>query len=208
MNILVVDDEPDAVCDLLTFHGYNVDVAVNGYQGLEILNQDKEKYDLVILDIVMPGLDGIGVLKTIREDPYICRLPIIMLTSKTTQQNTVEGLSKGADVYLTKPYESSVMLAYIESLGRRAMWQHQTIKKEYKWSGHYQNKYPQDLLSPREKEILKYIIEGKSNKYIGEKLFITERTVKTHVMNIRKKLNAENRAHAASIALNHNLLVS
>jgi len=117
INILVVDDDPGIVSVLrrgLAFEGYAVNTASDGAEALAKL-RDKEP-DLVILDIMMPGIDGIEVSKRLRQ---VSDIPILMLTAKGTVVDKVAGLGSGADDYLVKPFEFDELLARVKALLRR-----------------------------------------------------------------------------------------
>lgn len=117
MGILVVDDDPEIVSFLkrgLIYEGYNVDTAVDGTEALSKA-RDKEP-DLVILDIMMPGIDGVEVSKRLRQASDV---PILMLTAKGTVADRVDGLDSGADDYLVKPFAFDELLARVRALLRR-----------------------------------------------------------------------------------------
>ncbi len=118
MKILVVDDEPavrDALERALRAHGYGVSMAVDGVDGLEHLASDTP--DLVVLDILMPRLDGLEACRQIRASGD--RTPILMLTARDAVGDRVEGLDAGADDYLVKPFALDELLARIRALLRR-----------------------------------------------------------------------------------------
>lgn len=118
MRLLLAEDEKmlsDALVELLTHSHYSVDAVYNGDDALDYLLEGN--YDGAILDIMMPGLDGITVLKKIRAAGKT--LPVIMLTAKSEIDDRVEGLDAGADDYLTKPFASRELLARIRSMTRR-----------------------------------------------------------------------------------------
>ncbi|MCC7451319.1 MAG: HAMP domain-containing histidine kinase [Anaerolineae bacterium] len=111
-NLLVVDDNEfnrDMLSRRLRREGYTVDVAENGYQALEMLRD--RRYDLVLLDIMMPGISGLEILTTIRETRSIAELPVILATAKDQSEDIVEGLKLGANDYITKPIDFPVLLA-------------------------------------------------------------------------------------------------
>jgi two-component system response regulator MprA len=118
MRILVVDDDPEITSFIkrgLAYEGYSVDIAANG---LEALSKAREREpDLVILDIMMPGMDGIEVAKRLRQGGDV---PILMLTAKGTVADKVKGLESGADDYLVKPFAFDEMLARARVLLRRS----------------------------------------------------------------------------------------
>jgi len=113
-KILFVDDEPGyvrAVTYVLQKEGYEVITASNGLQGL--IKAQKEKPDLVILDVMLPGIDGFEVCSRLRSDPRTSAIPIIMLSAKGQDADRTTGLTLGALEYLTKPVQNSVLLASI-----------------------------------------------------------------------------------------------
>ena len=118
MRILLAEDERDlaaAIKRVLEYAKYDVDVAYDGVSALEYFGY--QEYDAVILDIMMPRLDGISVVKRIRENGS--SVPVIMLTARAETDDKVLGLDAGADDYLTKPFESKELLARIRALLRR-----------------------------------------------------------------------------------------
>ena len=100
-KILIIDDNPKLIADALPMYGYEVDVAFDGLEGIKKLNENK--YNLILLDIVMPKMDGWETLKFIRSNTKQKTIPIIMLTSVDTDAKMVLGLKFGADDYITKP---------------------------------------------------------------------------------------------------------
>jgi len=117
MRILVVDDDPEIVSFLkrgLTFEGYSVETAGDGAEALAKIREREP--DLVILDVMMPGMDGIEVARRLRQASAI---PILMLTAKGTVADRVAGLDSGADDYLVKPFAFDELLARMRSLLRR-----------------------------------------------------------------------------------------
>ena len=117
IKILLVDDEKDlvdAVRSLLEERGYTIDYANDGIAALEIIKKDPP--DLILLDIVMPNMDGITLLKKLKEKDETKDIPIIMLTVKDGQANRNLGLSSGAYEYISKPYDSLVLLRQIRNL--------------------------------------------------------------------------------------------
>lgn len=117
MQILIVDDDPAIVSFLkrgLTYEGYSVDTAGDGPSAVARV-RDKEP-DLIILDVMLPGIDGIEVSKRIRESSNV---PILMLTAKGTVADRVTGLDSGADDYLVKPFALDELLARVRSVARR-----------------------------------------------------------------------------------------
>ena len=195
-RILLIDDNPKLLSDTLPLYGFDVVVATDGLLGLKILDNDNN-FDLIILDVVMPNLDGWGTLKAIRQNENISKIPIVMLTSEDDMSKQVAGLKYGADDYIVKPFVLPNLLARIEALLRRSLWNKNTkaVKPLPFVKG--------EKISPltqREKEILELVSKGSSNSQIAEKLFVREVTVKTHLNSIYRKLNVENRVQAVLLA--------
>jgi two-component system phosphate regulon response regulator PhoB len=120
-SILVVDDEED-ILELvnynLTREGYNVSCAETGDQALKMARADMP--DLILLDLMLPGTDGLEVCKILKNDPRTTSVPIVMLTAKGEEADIVTGLELGADDYVTKPFSPRVLLARIKAVLRRA----------------------------------------------------------------------------------------
>src|SRR3954465_5956939 len=119
-RVLVVDDERDiaeTVLYNLGRNGYEGLVAYNGNEGLEIAQ--RERPDLVVLDLMLPGIDGTEVARRLKGDPRTSDIPIVMLTAKGEETDVVVGLTLGADDYVTKPFSMKVLLARIGTVLRR-----------------------------------------------------------------------------------------
>jgi two-component system alkaline phosphatase synthesis response regulator PhoP len=119
-KVLVVDDEED-ILELLKFNlsreGYQVTCATSGEQALRLVRS--EKPDLVVLDLMLPGIDGLEVTRRLKNDPDTKNLPIIMLTAKGEEADIVTGLELGADDYITKPFSPRILLARVRAVLRR-----------------------------------------------------------------------------------------
>ena len=115
-KILIVDDEED-ILELVKYNllkeGYKIECAGTGEEALEILN--KSKIDLMVLDLMMPGIDGLEVTKKVKWDEKLGNIPIIMLTAKSEESDIVIGLEMGADDYVTKPFSPRVLIARIKA---------------------------------------------------------------------------------------------
>ena len=201
-KILLVDDNPKFLEDVLPFYGYEVKCAHNGVECLEILNSD-ELFDLVLLDIMMPKMDGWETLKNIRKTPICKDIPVIMLTAVNEDQKMVTGLKIGADDYIVKPFVLPNLLARIEAVLRRS----KTIQNKSQKSNVTINQINQfNSLTRLEKDVLLLVTQGENNKSIAEKLVVSEITVKSHLNNIFKKLNVSNRTQAVLLAMQMNLV--
>jgi len=118
--ILVVDDDPDilrVVEVYLGLHGYEVMVARSGAEALSIV--EHRRPDLAVVDLMMPGMDGLELTRRLRADPMVTTLPIIMLTAKAMTSDKVAGLAAGADDYVVKPFDSSELVARVKATLRR-----------------------------------------------------------------------------------------
>ena len=199
-NILLVDDNPKYLKDALPFYGYNVETAADGVQALKLLS--KNTYDLVLLDVMMPNMNGWETLKSIRNNSKTKYLPVIMLTAVNEEQKIISGLKTGADDYIVKPFILPNLLARMEAILRRANWQ----KPVEKNSNLPYNTEKRPILTSREKEVLALAAKGESNKEIAEKLVLREVTVKSHLNNIFKKLKVTNRTQAVLLTMQTDLI--
>ena len=202
-SILVVDDNPKFLADALPMYGYNVTVATDGLEALKILDKD-QSFDIILLDVMMPNMDGWDTLKAIRSNKKIKYIPVIMITAVSEDQKIVSGLKIGADDYIVKPFILPNLLARIEAVLRRCRWQNESAQKS---SSITLNKDVNiDLLTPKEKEVLELLAKGASNQQIADKLCVRDVTVKTHLNSIFKKLKVANRTQAVLLAMQINLV--
>ena len=202
-NVLLVDDNPKYLKDALPFYGYNVDTAQNGVQALNILDKTPDKYDIVLLDVMMPEMNGWETLKFIRKNKDTKYIPVIMITAVNEEQKIISGLKTGADDYIVKPFILPNLLARMEAVLRRVSWHRE---KNISADTTVKNKKDLPPLTAREKEVLALTAKGANNKEIAEKLFLREVTVKSHLNNIFKKLNVTNRTQAVLLAMQTNLI--
>lgn len=197
-KILIIDDNPKYLADALPLYGYEVEVATDGLQGVKKLTSEKNSFDMILLDVMMPNMDGWETLRAVRGNKKFENIPIIMITALNEEQKEISGLKFGADDYIVKPFILPNLLARIEALLRRSTW-----RKEQ--TNNVDLKFVQDgeiePLTTREKEILKMVSQGASNNDIAEKLFVREVTVKTHLNSIFKKLKVKNRTQAVLLAM-------
>ena len=119
-RVLVVDDEPDIVA-LVAYHlaksGYAVSTASNGTDGLALAR--REKPSLMVLDLMLPGLSGLEVMQKLRSDPDTARIAVLMLTARREESERIEGLTLGADDYLTKPFSPQELVLRVAAILRR-----------------------------------------------------------------------------------------
>ncbi len=201
-NVLLVDDNPKYLKDALPYYGYNVRVAIDGLQALEILTGEDTKYDIILLDVMMPNLDGWATLKAIRKHASTKYIPVIMLTAVSDEQKVVTGLKIGADDYITKPFVLPNLLARMEAVLRRNEW----AKEATSAKRSLKSDSPLKTLTNREREVLSLAAKGASNKDIAEKLVLREVTVKSHLNSIFKKLNVTSRTQAVLLAMQTDLI--
>jgi len=206
-KILIIEDEEDLVKGLklnLLDEGYEVDYALNGKEGLEkALN---EKPDLILLDIMLPGMNGLEICKELRQKKM--DIPILMLTAKGEEIDKVIGLEIGADDYISKPFSIRELLARVKAHLRRenrggevvpSVVQLETVKIDF---GHYKVIRGGDEtdLTSLEVDVLRYLIEqdGKVvtrdmllDKIWGYEKFPTTRTIDNHILKLRKKIEID-----------------
>ena len=198
-RILVIEDEPEMRRNLLTIlklEQFTPLGAENGRVGLELVR--REKPDLILCDVMMPELDGHGVLEALRRDEDTASIPFIFLTAKGEKTDLRSGMNLGADDYLTKPVAKADLLRAIAARLRRS---EQTAQREFKPDfSSYEPLLKLDL-TPRVAEVLLWVAQGKTNGDIATILGISESTVKKHLLEIFAKLGVETRSAAALRAL-------
>jgi two-component system alkaline phosphatase synthesis response regulator PhoP len=204
-RLLLVEDEPGlqlALSDRLTAEGYSVETAGDG--NLAVTRATGEPFDVIVLDVMLPGRDGFDVAKTIRSQGV--QTPILMLTARTQVVDRVVGLKLGADDYLTKPFETIELLARIEALLRRApssrsgvtleRYQFGDVTVDVRKAEVMRNGQLLDL-SAKEFQLLKYFIEHRGatvsrdellQEVWGYNAMPSTRTVDVHVAWLRQKL--------------------
>lgn len=210
-TILVVDDEKDLV-DLITYNlqrnGYDVLCAHNGNEALEVAQ--REHPDLIVLDLMLPGIDGTEVARRLKGDARTSNIPLVMLTAKGEETDVVVGLTLGADDYVTKPFSMKILLARLTSLMRRSEQQAgaaepamlragplsiDTSKHEVSVDGEpvkltlTEFKLLAALLTARGRVLTR---DQLMDKAMGTDVFVTDRAIDVHVTAIRKKLGKAN----------------
>src|SRR5215204_1114067 len=124
-SILIVEDEKHIAEGLrynLNAEGYDVETAANGEEALSLLVDRNKTYDVLVLDVMLPGIDGFSLASKLRSQGHF--VPILMLTARGQAEDVLRGFEAGADDYLPKPFELSVLLARIHALLRRREWFH------------------------------------------------------------------------------------
>jgi DNA-binding NarL/FixJ family response regulator len=198
-KILIIEDEPEMrrnISALLRYHDYKPIEAENGRKGIEAAR--REKPDLVLCDVMMPELDGHGVLQALQQEPDLALIPFIFLTAKGEKDDLRSGMNLGADDYLTKPVANAELVRAIEARLRRAEQQSQ---REFKPDFSSTEPLRKFGLTARATETLLWLAQGKTNPDIAIILGISESTVKKHVQEIFEKLGVETRGAATVRAL-------
>jgi DNA-binding NarL/FixJ family response regulator len=199
-KILVIEDELEMrrnLTTILRLERFQPLPAENGRVGVELAK--KEKPDLILCDVMMPELDGYGVIAALRADPETVTIPFIFLTAKGEKPDIRTGMNLGADDYLTKPVAKPDLLAAIHSRLERAV---QQAVPEFK--PNFDSARPLEValgLTPRVAETLLWLAQGKTNPEIATILGNSESTVKKHVLEIFEKLGVETRTAASLCAL-------
>ena len=201
LKVLVVDDESrmrKLVKDFLVKSGFEVVEAEDGEQAVDVFYADKD-ISLIILDVMMPKMNGYDVCRTIRKDS---KVPIIMLTAKSEEQDELAGFNLGVDEYISKPFSPKILVARVEAILRRTnaigndKLEYEGIEVDK--TAHYVRIDGEEVeLSYKEFELLTYFIENKGIALSREKIlnnvwnydyFGDARTIDTHVKKLRKKL--------------------
>ena len=202
IDILVVDDEKDVVevvGHFLEEEGYTVHAAHDGEEALEMASGD---VDLIVLDIMLPGVDGYEVCKKLRARAETEEIPIVFLSAKTEEEDQIEGLMLGGDDYLTKPVSPQVLVAHVKAVLRRSGVEESSIL-EVDGLKIYEDEYRAELngedlgLTLTEFELLRYLVRHPRKAFTRQQLLetiwkdammVTERTVDAHIKNLREKL--------------------
>lgn len=204
LKILVVDDEErmrKLISDFLKIKGYETVEAGDGEEAIDVFFADKE-IALIILDVMMPKMDGWEVLKTVREHS---KVPVIMLTARTEETDELKGFEYGADEYISKPFSPKILVARVEAILRRSgVSQDEVVRLggiEVDKSAHSVKIDGKEIeLSFKEYELLLYFIENKGIALSREKIlnnvwnydyFGDARTIDTHVKKLRAKMGAK-----------------
>ena len=198
-NILVIEDEPEMRRNLLTIlklEKFLATGAENGSAGLAAVKRDPP--DLILCDVMMPELDGHGVLDALRKDEATAAIPFIFLTAKGEKDDLRSGMNLGADDYLTKPV---ARLDLLEAINARLRRSEQQGQREFKPDFSSFEPLLKLDLTPRAAEVLLWVAQGKTNGDIAAILGISESTIKKHLLEIFQKLNVETRGAATLRAL-------
>ncbi len=207
-KILVIEDQAPMrrnIALLLEIAGYEVFVAENGCTGID--SARKHRPDLVICDVMMPEVDGHGVVQALRADKGTATIPFIFLTARGDRADVRIGMNFGADDYLIKPVMRDDLVAAVQARLNRAEAVEQRVAEAAASAGFNPDfSSPDPLraafgLTPREAEVLLWVAQGKSNSEISCILGNSEPTVKQHLGVVFQKLGVESRNAATLRAL-------
>ena len=203
LTILIVDDEArmrKLIKDFLIQKNFRVLEAEDGEKAIRIYNENRDKINLILLDVMMPKLDGWSVLRQIRQENK--ELPIVMLTARAEEQDELFGFELGVDEYISKPFSPKVLVARVEAILKRTS----AKLKEFKnYDGIVINSEGRTVtvdgkpieLSFREYELLKYLLDNENIALSRDKILNTvwnydyygdSRTIDSHIKKIRHKL--------------------
>ncbi len=215
-TILVADDDTDIrnlLCFILENQGYKTTTARNGTEAFEKVSGSQP--DLVILDVMMPGIDGIEVCKRLRQYSNLRKIPIVMLTALNGEDQEIKGLNSGADDYLSKPIAPRRLLSRVNALLRRSAHGGMMIEEESNrlniggleidkdtYSVRYENPAGENVeaeMPKKEFELLYFLAQHPGKIYSrqdlldnvwGIEVYVMDRTIDVHVSKIREKLGS------------------
>jgi len=205
-RILVVDDEPDILSLLvyqLSREDYRISTAVDGRSAVSTALEDRP--DLIVLDLMLPGMDGYQVLRTLREDERTSEIPVLLLTARREEEDRIHGFEKGADDYVTKPFSPRELVLRVGALLRRAKAEPLDAHRRISLGGvvldrdaHRAFVDEQEIeLTPLEFRLLEVLIDRRGRAQSRRQLLqavwdtnaaIETRTVDMHVARLRSKL--------------------
>ena len=202
-TILVVDDESrmrKLIKDFLTKENFSIIEAEDGEKAIEIFNQEKDKISLILLDVMMPKLDGWSVLRQIRQSS---KVPIVMLTARAEEQDELFGFELGVDEYIPKPFSPKILVAKVQAILNRAYGDKNNSEKDYGGIKIDSNGRTVSVdgkfveMSLREYELLKYLVDNENIALSRDKIlnnvwnydyYGDSRTIDSHIKKIRHKL--------------------
>lgn len=202
ITVLIVDDESrmrKLIKDFLMKKEYKIMEAVDGEEAIKVFNENREQINLILLDVMMPKLDGWSVLRQIRQTSTV---PIIMLTARGEEQDELFGFELGVDEYISKPFSPKILVARVEALLKRTTKKESNVYDiggiEIDADGRTVKVDSKNVeLSLREYELLKYLVDNKGIALSRDKIlnnvwnydyYGDSRTIDSHIKKIRHKL--------------------
>lgn len=220
LTILVVDDDLGtrlSVSDYLELSGYLVVTAADGQKALAMVDQCQPH--LIVTDVTMPKVDGYEFVRQVRTKPMFRLLPVIFLTAHNTTEDRIKGYRLGCDAYLPKPFELKELGAVVRNLLERSQMIQSEWRQQVQWAEtptpekteKSHTPEPSNLgeemdLTGREQEVLMLLLDGLSNAQIGDRLYLSPRTVEKYVSNLLRKTETNNRAELVRFAMEHHLV--
>lgn len=208
-KVLIVDDDitlKTALIRYLQNRGYLVQEASSGVEALALFEQSPPP-DIVVSDIMMPGMDGLEFCRRLRATRFGQLVPFIFLSSRKDVDDRIQGHQIGADDYLVKPFEPRELVAKIEAQlerSRRINSEIVRLMQQANPGTAAESVSEPELkplpLTPAEEKVFREVIQGYTNKQIGDRLYISPRTVQTHLSNILSKLQLESRSQLIRFA--------
>lgn len=197
-TVLVVDDDATiqlALTRRLQNQGFDVVNASSGEEALKLFSI--QVADVVVSDVMMPGMSGFELCHQLRSRPEGELVPFIFLSSLGELNNRVQGHLLGGDDYLVKPFSAQELVAKVKGAIARSQRLHGVLERMVEQSTQPPAPLP---LTPAEERVFWEVVQGFTNKQIGERLFLSPRTVQTHLSNMLTKLSLENRAQIVRFA--------
>lgn len=217
-HILLVEDDPNfgsVLRDYLSLNDFDVTLAKDGLEGFVMFKNNE--YDLCVLDVMMPRKDGFSLAEDIRKTNT--QIPIIFLTAKTMKEDILKGYQAGADDYLTKPFDSEVLLYKIKAISQRKEKEFSKEEEDYDFTiGSFRlnsklrqltfkNEPPQKL-SPKENKLLKMLVQHKNDlmprelaltKIWRDDNYFTSRSMDVYIAKLRKYLSKDDKVEIVNI---------
>lgn len=204
-NILVVDDEQD-LCEILKFNletdGYTVETANSAEEALQL---DLSKFDLLLLDVMMGGMSGFAMAKKLKSDPVLAEIPIVFLTARDTENDTVTGFNIGADDYISKPFSLREVSVRVRAVLRRTSQNNTAKSSILRYQGLEMNMDKKTVsiddkeipFTKTEFELLHLLLDQKGHVFSRQELInqiwpkdvlVLDRTVDVNITRLRKKI--------------------
>lgn len=204
-KILVVDDEED-LCEILQFNleseGFYVETAFSAEEALE---KEITKFDILLLDVMMGAMSGFKMASILRKDPKTKRIPIIFLTAKDSENDTLTGFTLGADDYISKPFSIKEVVARVKAVLRRSMEPSDDVESVVSYEGLEMNINEKKVkldgdsvsLTKKEFEILKLFLENQGRVFSRDEIlnrvwqnesYVLDRTIDVNITRLRKKV--------------------
>lgn len=197
LRVLVVDDSPlfrQGLSSLLSNYP-DIQVVGEAGDGYEAMEKAREIMpDVILMDIIMPNCDGLEATRVIKDE--MPSVKVVMLTVSESEENLFQAIKLGAQGYLLKSVEAEELFQVLRGLSQGEAYVAPGIAAKI-LQEFARPSYPTDHLSPREKDVLKLVTQGLTNKEISQSLYIADSTVKNHLRNIMEKLHVRNRVEAA-----------